>query len=452
MGRGSLRSGVVLALVIVALAQVLVLLQGVRSVRRLQARVGDHTEQRVAALRLRIDPLLARGGRERWDEAAAAAIALGAASEVEVLDADGRSVYSRPAPAPVAHVLRPEQRQLVSAGRTVTAIVQQGSAVRALSYLPLPAEPQLVLRLSSPAGDLDDELRERRQVFLAHVVSLGVLAVALLFVARGRDRPAGAAPVAALDVYEQAMERLRDHGEEVQARHDDERRRMSEALREQEAMARAGQLTAGIVHEVRNGLGTIVGYARLLERVGLAEDDASAVRAIREECETLEVVARRFVDFVRLEELRLGPVDLGRLVSRVAGRELRGHDGVAVSFVGLDETIEARADEELLERAVENVLRNAVSAAAEGGGHVAIGVSSSVSGSEIRIDDDGPGLAPGHPGEIRPFYTTRPGGLGLGLPFALKIMLLHGGELQLARRPQGGVTVRLTLPSAGPVI
>jgi hypothetical protein len=80
MGRASLRSGVVLALVIVALAQVLVLLQGVRSVRRLQARVAEHAERRVAAVKPRLDPLLARGGRAWWDEAAAVAIGSGAAS------------------------------------------------------------------------------------------------------------------------------------------------------------------------------------------------------------------------------------------------------------------------------------------------------------------------------------------------------------------------------------
>jgi signal transduction histidine kinase len=304
-----------------------------------------------------------------------------------------------------------------------------------------------MLRLAGSAGDLEDELRERQEVFLAQVASLAVLAVALLFVARGQRQGAVAAPAAALDVYEQAMERLRDHGEEVEARHEDERRRMGEALHEQEAMARAGQLTAGIVHEVRNGLGTIVGYARLLERAGLAEDHASAARAIREECDTLEAVARRFTDFVRQDELHLGPVDLTRLLHRVAGRELRGRDGVDLRLVGLDGPVEVRADEELLERALENVLRNAVSAAADGGGHVALTVERPPDGVAICVEDDGPGLAVDHPGEIRPFYTTRPGGLGLGLPLARKLVLLHGGSLELRRRRPSGVTARIWLPS-----
>jgi signal transduction histidine kinase len=82
---------------------------------------------------------------------------------------------------------------------------------------------------------------------------------------------------------------------------------MEERIREQEAMARAGELTAGIVHEVRNGLGTIVGCARLVER---GQDAQAQARAILDECATLETVVRRFNDFVRLERLELAPVDL----------------------------------------------------------------------------------------------------------------------------------------------
>jgi signal transduction histidine kinase len=79
---------------------------------------------------------------------------------------------------------------------------------------------------------------------------------------------------------------------------------------------------------------------------------------------------------------------------------------------------------------------------------VAIHVARTASAFEIRVEDDGPGLASDHPGEIRPFYSTRPGGLGLGLAFARKIMVLHGGDLSLARGGTRGVVVRLTLPAA----
>jgi signal transduction histidine kinase len=230
------------------------------------------------------------------------------------------------------------------------------------------------------------------------------------------------------------------------ARHEAERLRLEEAMRESEALARAGELTAGIVHEVRNGLGTIVGYARLVERGGPAADPAGAARSIREECETLETVVRRFTDFVRVEKLHLVPTDLSRLLTRVVSREQRGFESVRTRLAGLDAPVRLPADEELLERAFENVVRNALEAASRGGRNVRVEAVRGEVEVEVRVEDDGPGLAPGHPGEIRPFYTTRSGGLGLGLPLARKIVRLHGGSLHLESREAGGVRVRIRLP------
>jgi signal transduction histidine kinase len=326
-------------------------------------------------------------------------------------------------------------------------VVQQGEAVRTLVYLPLPGRGDgSVLRLAAPAPDLQDELREREQVFLGHLALLGALAVALVLLPREANSPPP--PPSALDAYEEAMERLRDRGEEMTTHHEAERRRMEETILEKDALARAGELTAGIVHEVRNGLGTIMGYARMLERAALPEDPAAAASAIRAECETLETVVRRFSDFVKLERMQPGETDLARLIPRVVAREQRGHEKVRTRLVGLDAPLLLRADEELLERAFENVVRNALEAAAAGG-TVEVTAVAEEGRVEVRIEDDGPGLPPDHPGEIRPFYTTRPGGLGLGLPLARKIVLLHGGTLTLGARAPRGVRAVIGLPVNG---
>jgi signal transduction histidine kinase len=446
-----MRVGVALALALVGLFEVLSVLHGVRSVRRLRARVAHEAEQRVEEARPALDAALALGGPGAWDLAAQAALARGVATEVEVIDAEGRVLFSRPTVAPVAHVLQPEQRKHLAAVRALSVVVQEGPEVRALVYLPVPGSGDgASLRLAAPAPDLEEELREHQQVFLGHLASLAALAVAAALVLLPRERAAEAPPEGALNAYEQAMERLRDRGEEMTARHEAERRRMEEAIREKEALVRAGELTAGIAHEVRNGLGTIVGYARMLERSSLPEDPAAAARSIREECETLETVVRRFTDFVKLERLQLGEADLARLLARVVAREARARGEVRTELLGLDAPVVVRADEELLERAFENVVRNAVEAAAAGGGHVEVSAREIDGSVEVRIEDDGPGLAPDHPGEIRPFYSTRPGGLGLGLPLARKIVLLHGGTLDLAERAPAGVRVEVRLPIAGP--
>jgi signal transduction histidine kinase len=440
MPRAWLRVSVALALAAVVLLEVLSLLQGVHSVRRLQARVVEQAEARVAAARPLLASTLARDGAAARGEARALALQLGVATEAEVLDVSGRG---SPA-APGAAELGAEQRRRLLRGQALTLTSRGRGTLEVVSYVPL-AEDGVVLRLASPASDLDDEMREQQRSLLGHLASLTALVAAWLLVLR-RGREAGDEPASALLAYEQAMARLRDRGEQVEARHQAERLEMAEAIREKDAMARAGELTAGIVHEVRNGLGTIVGYARILERQGLPEDPAVAVRSIHEECDHLEGVVSRFTDFIRLETLRLVATDVRPLVERVLAREGRAHEGVDARVVGEDSLVVVEADEEILERALENLVRNAFEAADKGGGHVEVELRRGEREVELQIRDDGPGLAPDHPGAIQPFYSTRPGGLGLGLPLARKIVLLHGGSLSLEPRDPRGLTVVVSLP------
>ncbi|HSD26696.1 MAG TPA: hypothetical protein VLL75_05285, partial [Vicinamibacteria bacterium] len=133
-----MRVGVALALAVVGLFEVLSLLQGVRSVRRLRARVAEEAEQRVAAARPALDAALAVGGPASWDLAARAALSRGLGSEVEILEAGGTVLFSRPTVVPVAHVLRSEQQRHLAAGYSLSVVAQEGPAVRTLVYLPVP--------------------------------------------------------------------------------------------------------------------------------------------------------------------------------------------------------------------------------------------------------------------------------------------------------------------------
>lgn len=450
--RSSLRLAVVLVLALVALFEVLTLLQGVRSTRRLQVRATHNVERSVEAARSDLLARLSQGDPHAWDDVAALALERGLASEVEVIGPEGETLFSRPAPSPVPHALRPDQTARGPGRRTRTAIARDGPSIRAFSYIGFASQGrQMILRLATPVPDLEEELRERRQVLLGHGAALGALLLAAVLVLLPRRGLPSRSPEGALHAYEEAMELLRDRGEEMSARHEVERERLEESVREKEALARAGELTAGIVHEVRNGLGTIVGYARLVERAEAGAAAADAARGIRDECETLETVVRRFNEFIRQERLNLAELDLSLLLRRVAARELRGRDDIVHTLVGGDEPLLLRGDEELLERAFENLVRNAAEAAHEGGRRVEIEVVDDGQGRlDILIVDDGPGLSADHPGEARPFFTTKAGGLGLGLPLARKILLLHNGTLALEDAAEGGVTVRVGLPIAGP--
>jgi signal transduction histidine kinase len=212
-------------------------------------------------------------------------------------------------------------------------------------------------------------------------------------------------------------------------------------------MSRAGELTAGMVHEVRNALGTVAGYARLIERGAERDDVSQAARSILDECAAVEEVVRRFMEFVKRETLDVAAFAIDRLLARVAAREGRSHPAIAVTLQG-DADVMARGDESLLERAFENLVRNACQAARR---QVRLDWSVTAERTVVTVGDDGPGLPPSRRAELRPFFSTRPGGLGLGLALAYKVIHLHGGALEMADGSEGGLAVTVTLPSALPV-
>ncbi|HEY7516131.1 MAG TPA: HAMP domain-containing sensor histidine kinase [Vicinamibacteria bacterium] len=441
------RLAVALAVAILAVVDVQSLLQTLRSQRRLRDRVSQSTRDAIFTARPRLVSLLQPGDAEAWRGAAREALASSLGAEVEVFDPEGRRLFSFPGDAPVSHWPSPSELQPVRSGGVVTFGPVTGGGVRLLTYVAFRVADDLrILRIASPCPELAEDLRERREVVLAHALSLVILAAAagLAFFPRGGGAPSTRG---ALQAYEEAMARLRERGRELTEEHAEELRRLERQIEDKEALARAGELTAGMAHEVRNGLGTIVGYARLIENEAATRGAVEAARSIREECETLETVVRRFMDFVKHETLNLAAFDLGRLLSRVVSREGRSGSGGEVTL-GSVAVASIVGDEELLERAFENLVRNAREAAGRGG-HVWVAGVRDGNLVAVTIADDGPGLSGGLKA-VRPFATTKTGGLGLGLPMALKMVHLHGGDLVLGERAPHGLVVTVRLPCSGP--
>ena len=449
LSRPSLRVGVGLAILVLGLVEVLTLVQTMRSQARARARVLGAAGQSLAAAGPDLAAAL-RPGRQAWLPAVDEALRSTRAAEAELFDESGRRLLAHPAAAPVEHWLAPGEAARLRAGEVVTVGPVAGDSARVLSYASFASgDTTVTLRLATAVPDLVEEMRDHRELLLGHAAALLVVLVAggmALFPSRSAT---GAAPLRALDAYEAAMGRLRDEGQAQTRRHDAERRRLEELFKDREAMARAGELTAGIVHEVRNGLGTIVGNARLVEQAAALPAAREAGAGIRAECETLETVIRRFMEFIKEETVNVEAFDLGRMLSRVAARESRAGPGGEVSLPRGD-VGHLSGDEALLERAFENLVRNAREAAGAGG-HVWIDVTRDAAAAVVTVSDDGPGLTAAAAREkLRPFFTTKPGGLGLGLPLALKIVRLHDGDLAFANRSPRGLRVEVRLPVEGP--
>jgi signal transduction histidine kinase len=418
-------------------------LQGqARQRERLLEKLEGHLDSLPAQIAERL-----RDEEPPWSEALASAARATSALEAELFDAQGRLVAAYPARTQVVHWPKPaEMERLQAHGRLLVGPLGVGEP-RMLVYTAIPGQGQTVLlRLGFPGWELLEDMEARRQYLVGHAVTLVVLLLAGVMAVFPPGERVEAVSPRVLEAYHAALERLRDHGQAEVRRHQTERQRLEEEKHDREAMVRAGELTAGMVHEVRNGLNTILGYARLVEQAGGPPGASDAAARIRDECAHLVALVRRFMEFIKRDAVEAAPVSIARMLARVASRESAEAGGARVAVRdGADQRV--LADEDLLERAFENLMRNARQAA---GPHGHVWVDWRVDGDAlvVTVADDGPGMPAELRANVRPFFTTKAGGLGLGLATAHKIVRLHGGGLVLGERSPRGLVATVRLPLA----
>ncbi|MGH8279648.1 MAG: sensor histidine kinase [Gammaproteobacteria bacterium] len=216
---------------------------------------------------------------------------------------------------------------------------------------------------------------------------------------------------------------------------------VSHALREEERRVWR-RLVRVLGHEINNSLGPIQSTANLLKE--RHQSDAGLVEGldlIERRSQALGAFIRRYADLARLPPPELETVHLAALLKHVVSLETR----LPVQLES-DEPLVARADPDQLEQALINLVRNATDAALETGGGVRVRGRAHGRHILIEIEDDGPGIAQAE-NLFVPFYTTKPGGSGIGLVLARQIIEAHGGSLRLAnRRDDRGTVASLRLP------
>jgi nitrogen fixation/metabolism regulation signal transduction histidine kinase len=224
---------------------------------------------------------------------------------------------------------------------------------------------------------------------------------------------------------------------------------LTQALSEQELQAWQ-RLVRVLGHELNNSLapiksiaGSLVGILRRDPLPDDWRDDMQrGLNVITSRSESLSRFIGAYARLAKLPRPQLQPLEIAPCVGRAVSFETR----LAVQVrPGPDMTVQGDPDQ--LEQVLINLLRNAADASLSTHGSVRIGWQRDGSMLEIRVEDDGPGLS-STANLFVPFFTTKPGGSGIGLVLSRQIAEGHGGALMLENRRDGpGCVARLRLPA-----
>jgi signal transduction histidine kinase len=243
-------------------------------------------------------------------------------------------------------------------------------------------------------------------------------------------------------------------------------------VRYSKKLAALGRLSAGVAHEVKNPLNSMMIHLELLRqkvsarqsapvlatatggasRIGQAApepppDALQHVEVIATEIRRLDEVVQGFLKFARPEDLKLQPVALASLFGEIAPiirpEADRNH---VVLTVDCDPTLEVNGDPAMLRQAFLNLELNACQAMPDGG---SLRIQCKTAGRRVQvlISDTGTGIQPEHLDKIFDLYfTTKPKGSGIGLSMVYRIIQMHDGEIEIESTPGKGTTFRILLP------
>src|SRR3989442_550808 len=224
-------------------------------------------------------------------------------------------------------------------------------------------------------------------------------------------------------------------------------------LQVSERLAALGRITAGVAHEVKNPLNSMrLWLENLKESLSGESDGASqqAVQVLDKEIDRLDAVVKRFLDFTRPMDIRLEQTQLAELLKEVldfARPQLQKSNIQLAQLLPID-VPEVYVDRALLKQAVLNLVLNAAEAMPNGG-QLRLVLSRRGEMAEITVGDTGKGIPLENRQKIfQLFFTTRPGGSGIGLASTFRIVQLHNGSIDFTSEVGPGTTFRIELPIA----
>jgi PAS domain S-box-containing protein len=248
---------------------------------------------------------------------------------------------------------------------------------------------------------------------------------------------------------------IREHGTPMGAlitlRDVESLERIGSQLQVSERLAALGRVTAGVAHEVKNPLNSMRLWLEVLKaNMPVDPEPQQAVKMLDSEIDRLDRAVKTFLNFTKPLEMRLEETDLRALLEEIADAARP-----SISRAGVDLRLEMPSsfphvlvDQQIIHQAVLNLLVNA-SEFTPPGGRITLGLRRNGEFAVIAVSDSGAGIPVEDQKKIfQLFFTTRPGGTGIGLANTFRFVQLHNGRIEFDSEVGRGTTFRLELPLA----
>jgi PAS domain S-box-containing protein len=337
-------------------------------------------------------------------------------SGIITLDRDGRILSINEAAAALLGI-DPAQ----SIGRTAEPIFERNSIIgRALDHA-------LRTKTNQPYDETEVNLADGSKINIGFIIST---------VSDDQRQPIGAAII------------ITDINEITRLRHE---------LEAKNRLAALGEMSGGLAHQLRNSMGTIVGYCNLLKKQMTAEEHGREYfDDLFGEIKETESLVKRFLSFARPLQFQPEEIDLLSTIEEVIESQKSAAnaanigiqfyaDGLGQSYS--DRRLLVQADPLLMKQALSNIIDNAIAACQKGAGAIGVTLKKTDNAISVSITDNGRGIPENDLQKVfTPFFSSKPSGTGLGLPLAAKIVDLHGGRIAVESQVGVGTTFRIDLP------
>jgi PAS domain S-box-containing protein len=225
--------------------------------------------------------------------------------------------------------------------------------------------------------------------------------------------------------------------------------RIGSQLQVSERLAALGRVTAGVAHEVKNPLNSMRLWLEILKaNMPVDPEPQQAVKMLDSEIDRLDRAVKTFLNFTQPVELNLQETDARDLLDEVldAARPSITRAGLAVSAERPSDPLFILVDRQLIHQAILNLLLNACEFTGPDG-IITASLRRTGNLATIEIHDSGKGIPPEDQKKIfQLFFTTRPGGTGIGLANTFRFIQLHNGQIEFESEPGRGTTFRVELP------